>query len=116
MSILQSRARPPTTVTSTLPIDLVELPRRADLGSRPLAANRQAHGVSPTPVGTDIPQPLDVILDYFPRIVLDRHRGQLGRQRRDRPLWQHAHLRPRVDAVLGEDSFRYLRADSVEGL
>jgi hypothetical protein len=31
-------------------------------------------------------------------------------------LWQHAHLRPRVDAVLGEDSFRYLRADSVEGL
>jgi hypothetical protein len=55
-------------------------------------------------------------LNRPPRVALDGHCRQLGRQGRDRLGRQGAHLGARVDVVLGENSRRSLRAEGVEGL
>ena len=72
--------------------------------------------MSPTAVCTHVTQPLDVVLECPPRVALNGHGRQLGRQGRDGLGRQGAHLGARVDVVLGENARRRLRAEGVEGL
>lgn len=97
-------------------LELVELPRGLDLGPRPLSAHGQTHGMSPAPDRAHIPQPLNVVLHYAPRVVLYRHGRQLGRQGRDRLRRDGAESGARVDRVFGHDALGKLRAETVEAL
>jgi len=89
------------TSSSASPFHLVVLPRGLDLVPRPLAAHRQAHRVPPATVRAHVAQPLDVVLHDAPRVVLDRHRRQLGGQRRHDLGRQRADFGLRLYAVLG---------------
>ena len=101
---------------STPALHPVEVPGGLYLVPRLLSAHRQAHGVPPALHCADVPQPLDVVLHQLPRVVLDRHGRQLGRQRRDGPLRQGADLHHGVQAVLGEDPRGFLGSEGVECL
>lgn len=64
---------------------------------RPLSPHRQSHRMPPPPVRAHVPQPLDVVLQLPPRVVLQRHLRQLARQVVNLLLGQRAHARRIVD-------------------
>lgn len=97
-------------------LEVVQLLGGLDLGAGALAADGQAHGVAAAAVGAHVAQAADVVLHDAARVVLDRHVGQLRRQRRDRLGRHRPHARLRVQRVLGHDARRRLRAEPVEAL
>jgi len=100
---------------SASPLDPVELGGRPDLVPRLLAAHGQTHGVSSAAVRAHVTKALDVVSHNFPRVILDRHVGQLSRQGCHRLGREGANLCERVDRVLGQDAVGLLRAEGVEG-
>lgn len=74
----RSRPKPPWRPNLTPPFDLVELPRGPDLCPRPLSAHRQVHGVTLATVRAHVTQAFNIVLYFFPCIVLDLHRRQLS--------------------------------------
>ena len=70
----------------------------------------------PTTIRAHITQPLYILLQQPPRIVLYRHGRQLGSKTCYCFGWEGANLCARVDVKLGEDARRLLRPQGVKVL
>ena len=72
--------------------------------------------MSPSPIGSHISQPPNIIPHLPLRIVLNRHIRQLSRDLGDGALGNVSDLGEWVDGELREDAVRGLGTESIEGL
>lgn len=123
-----------SSITSVLPFNLVQLPRRRNLASlaqmlsasspkqktylspRPLSSHRQSHSMSPSAVASHVLQPLDVILHLFPQLILDFHGGQLGCYCGDGSRRKSIQSSSGENVELGEDARGLKMSDAIEAL
>ena len=68
-----------------------------------MSADRQSQRVTSTTVGTTLLQPLDVVEDVSPQVILDFHVGQSSREIQDLLVGQFADLACRVDVEPGKE-------------
>lgn len=71
--------------------------------------------MSPSPITPHIPQPLNIILQLPPQIVLQRHRAQFARHAVYLSVGEVADTRGLVDVEAGHEAFADFGADAVEG-
>lgn len=72
--------------------------------------------MSPSSIGSHIPQSTDVILDLPPQFILYRHTGQVCSESSDRLVVHVTYTRSWEDMMLREYARRVLCADSIESL
>src|ERR671926_180123 len=105
----------------TLPAHLLLLPPAygrlrtlalAGVGLRPLPAHGETPAVSDAPVGSDVYEPPDVLVDLAPEVALDLQvLVYVGPDLADLAFGQVSNLRVRVNAGLREDLPRRRAAD-----
>jgi len=72
--------------------------------------------VSSTPISSHVPQSLDIFLQLPPQLILNLHRGKLGRDGRDGFRGQGTDFGAGEDVEFREDSSRVLLANAIESL
>lgn len=104
VSNLIPRPRPPTYAQA-----------RTHLRPRPLPPNRQSHRVPLAPVRAHLAQPLEVVVQLPPQIVLQRHFRQRASQAAHLLVRQRADARVLVDVEARHQVRAGLGSEAVEG-
>lgn len=111
-AVMNCKHTPKSAISSPDP-DLPHIhKKRTHLRPRPLPPNRQSHRVPLAPVRAHLAQPLEVVMQLPPQVVLQRHFRQrasqaahlLVRQRADARVLVNVEARHQVRAGLGSQA------------